>query len=371
MMDSLAAGIQSMATPHRTDRLYPGDVYQFDGQGLGIAYGAAGVLYALHSAGYPTREEHIEWLLARVREQGDHRIGLYDGLYGTAWVLDRMGLRDQARDVLDRAHRHASDTANPDLETGLSGMALTLLHFAQVDNDRVLAEKAEKTAQQVVRSGRPKVPGLMRGATGRALLFIRMYEQTGAAGWLDHARDALLADLATGKIEDGVLVLPDDVNRVSVYLHSGTTGTALVAREFVKYREDAEIMATIGHGDDGCRPEFFYAPGLMEGRAGIIMYLAARRNDPASPTPQILEAQLRLLHWHALQYQGNLVFPGRLLYRLSADLATGTAGVLLSVSAATQSTPGLPFLELPGKIPGATVPSPTAGTAAREERVIT
>ncbi len=51
--DLLAAdmvrAIRASATPDRGDRLFPGDIDQFrvTGGGLGLAHGAAGVLYAL------------------------------------------------------------------------------------------------------------------------------------------------------------------------------------------------------------------------------------------------------------------------------------------------------------------------------------
>jgi len=40
------------------------------------------------------------------------------------------------------------------------------------------------------------------------------------------------------------------------------------------------------------------------------------------------------LAWHALPYAGGVAFPGTGLLRLSMDLATGTAGVLLALGAA-------------------------------------
>ena len=49
-----------------------------------------------------------------------------------------------------------------------------------------------------------------------------------------------------------------------------------------------------------------------------------------------------------MTYQGNLAFPGEELLRLSMDLATGTAGVLLALGAALHDEPvGLPFLPAP------------------------
>ena len=58
-----------------------------------------------------------------------------------------------------------------------------------------------------------------------------------------------------------------------------------------------------------------------------------------------MAAQIRRLAWHALSYEGHLAFPGDRLLRLSMDLATGTAGVLLALGAALHDEPvHLPFL---------------------------
>jgi len=45
-------------------------------------------------------------------------------------------------------------------------------------------------------------------------------------------------------------------------------------------------------------------------------------------------ANVRRLAWHAIGYRGGTAFPGETLFRLSMDLATGTAGVLLSLARA-------------------------------------
>ena len=42
---------------------------------------------------------------------------------------------------------------------------------------------------------------------------------------------------------------------------------------------------------------------------------------------------MRRLGWHALVRGGNLVFPGPQLLRLSLDVATGSAGILLALHA--------------------------------------
>ncbi|MEV4328801.1 lantipeptide synthetase, partial [Microbispora rosea] len=68
------------------------------------------------------------------------------------------------------------------------------------------------------------------------------------------------------------------------------------------------------------------------------------------PDPEAAAAQIARLAWHELPHQGGLAFPGAQLLRLSMDLATGSAGVLLALGAALHDEPvSLPFLEPPGR----------------------
>ena len=53
----------------------------------------------------------------------------------------------------------------------------------------------------------------------------------------------------------------------------------------------------------------------------------------------VVAAHVRRLAWHALTYGGQLAFPGEQLLRLSMDLATGTAGVLLALGSALHDEP--------------------------------
>jgi len=94
LRDALVRAIRASATPDRDDRLFPGDIEQFTtpGGGLGIAFGAAGVLFALSEAAGVRVPEYEEWLVGRVAEPVKaSRLGCYDGLAGAAWVLSRLG----------------------------------------------------------------------------------------------------------------------------------------------------------------------------------------------------------------------------------------------------------------------------------------
>jgi hypothetical protein len=77
------------------------------------------------------------------------------------------------------------------------------------------------------------------------------------------------------------------------------------------------------------------------------MILCLSRPHPPGTAAQdeVVATHIRRLAWHATTREGYLAFPGEELLRLSMDLATGTAGVLLALGAALHSEPvDLPFL---------------------------
>ncbi|MBD0672428.1 class III lanthionine synthetase LanKC, partial [Streptomyces sp. CBMA156] len=186
VLDSLAEGILAMATPERTDRLFPGDVAQFGPGhgGLGLAHGAAGVLYVLRACGRPVQPEHTEWLLTRTNAAPDLPTGLYDGLTGIAWTLARLGALEEAGTLVDRLLATAPPV-DPGLGSGRAGIALGLLDLAGALGRDRLAEQALALGHQLAAEERaPRLRGLLDGWTGQAALFLRLHEHTGEPRWL-------------------------------------------------------------------------------------------------------------------------------------------------------------------------------------------
>lgn len=66
---TLAEDLLASATPHREDRLFPGDIEQFSlpGGGATFGYGAAGVLWTLAELGFEPAPGHLDWLTDAAR----------------------------------------------------------------------------------------------------------------------------------------------------------------------------------------------------------------------------------------------------------------------------------------------------------------
>jgi hypothetical protein len=354
--ERLARAILVSATPERDDRLFPGDIEQFRLGGLGLAYGAAGVLYALSVTGSGCYPEHEEWLLRQVKKPPPGTMmGLYDGIHGAAFALDHLGYRAEALDALDMCMSDGWESLGLDLLGGLSGIGLNLVHFADRTGEPALREAAVRAAELVAdrlgdedsvaeTSSRDQpYAGLLRGSSGPALLLMRMYDETGDSGYLDRAAVALRQDLRRCVVRDNGVMEVNEGWRTMPYLAVGSVGVGIALDGYLARRADerfAEASAAIGRA---ALSPFYVQPGVFGGRAGMVLYLAGRSAAPRTD-PDVL-AQLRRLSWHALPFADGLAFPGDQLLRLSMDLATGTAGVLLAVGAALHDQPvHLPLL---------------------------
>lgn len=373
--DSMVKALLASATPEREDRLFPGDVAQFsDGGGLGLAHGAAGVLYALAATGAERYDEGERWLLDRTDPPPvGTPLGLYDGLAGVAHVLDLLGHRQRALDLIDTVLRERWQRLSSDLRGGLAGLGLVLGGLADTTGEPELGERAAQAADILVgrltapapSGARPRA-GLLRGASGPALFLLRQYERTGDRRLLDAAGEALRQDLACCVEQKGGSLEVDEGWRTMPYLGDGSVGVGMVVDDYLAHaadggagRDSATDMAAFERARAGiltaATSRFYAQPGLFQGRAGMILHLS-RTTAPGADADR-LAGQIAGLGWYAMSYQGQLAFPGHQMMRLSMDLGTGTAGCLLALGAAlgadaASATPAhLPFLPPPTRHP--------------------
>ena len=357
---ALVDAIRSSATPSRDDRNFPGDIEQFaaPGGGLGIAHGAAGVLYALSEAAGVRIPEYEEWFIARAADPArGSRLGLYDGLAGVAWTLARLGHRDAARRAADICLGNRWEQLGSDLYGGLAGFSLAMLALGDSEAEPALRDVGLKAAGIV--ADRPlgrgndsqRAVGLLRGASGQALLFVRLYESTADPAYLDAAEASLAADLERCVTDRRGSLQVDDGWRMLPYVGAGSAGIGMVIDRFLAHRPTAAFAEAGAKIRIGARSGFYAQAGLFSGRAGMILYLAGQ-----DQRDQHVLAQVRKLAWHAVRYGGGLAFPGDMLFRLSMDLGTGTAGVLLALAAAlAPEGAAMPFLGPPVSFPGQSV----------------
>jgi tRNA A-37 threonylcarbamoyl transferase component Bud32 len=361
---ALSEAILASATPERDDRLFPGDIAQFaPGGGLGLAYGAAGVLYALEAIGAGRHVEHEQWLLDHaLRAPPDIPLGLYDGLHGVAHVLDHLGRRSDALALLDICvERLRSSGAQLPLGFfgGLAGIGLNLVHFAAATGADGLRDLALSCAQEVsdrlgieadppLSGGVHPRAGLFYGSSGPALLFLRLYEATGDPALIDLAQTALDQDLARCVQRDDGTLQVNEGWRTMPYLADGSAGILMVLDRFLAHRPVERFIEAATAMRTAAEAQFYLQPGLAHGLAGMILCLCDGSGPGSGWQNPPVAAQLRRLARYAVPFRGGWAFPGEQLLRLSMDLTTGSAGLTLALGAALHEYPvHLPFLGPP------------------------
>jgi tRNA A-37 threonylcarbamoyl transferase component Bud32 len=351
---SIADAVLASATPHRSDRLFPGDIQQFVTGGTGFGHGAAGVLHALDVGGAGRFPGHEKWLLNAVRRNPPATPGFFDGAHGIVHVLENFGYQQAADELIEKFEPQLPSITSHGLRNGLAGIALNLLHLAASRQDAGhlwhAVELGDRLTGMLANALLPGPglrgrAGLMHGWSGPALLFLRLFERTGDRNWLDQADLAIRRDLLEcTRTPDGSLQVRDGQSTLP-YLEVGTAGIALAMEELVACRPGAPCADELPRLRRALLAEFVIQPGLMLGRAGLIGALAAGlRREPDQLAARALDQHLSWLALHAVPYNGHITFPGTHLLRLSMDVATGGAGVLLALAAALDGVQLLPFL---------------------------
>jgi lantibiotic modifying enzyme len=295
-------------------------------------------------------------------------LGLYDGLAGVAYTLARLGHLDAAARAAGSCLNENWDRLGHGLYGGLSGFALALISVADRVGAPSLAEAGIQAAEIVAapylaaghRAAGQRATfqpgaavGLLRGASGKALLFIRLYERTGDTAYLDAAEAAIDEDLDRCVTNGHGALQVDDGWRTLPYLGGGSAGIGMVIDQFTAHKQNAAFADAARAIRLAASSGLYAQAGLFNGRAGMIAYLAGTRDEHGQEAGRrVADAHVDRLAWHAVRYQGGVAFPGEMLLRLSMDLGTGAAGVLLGTATALAPCgAALPFFAQPARLP--------------------
>src|SRR5699024_4573891 len=112
------------------------------------------------------------------------------GRAGVALVLGEHGRHDEAAVLLERALADASRVASPGLESGLAGIAWAALSAGKID---IASDLAERARNAIVDGWHGR--GLLEGASGPALLALRLGHMSGDPEWFERAAWLLRHDL--------------------------------------------------------------------------------------------------------------------------------------------------------------------------------
>jgi class III lanthionine synthetase len=345
LIQDIAAYITKSGNADRTDRLFPSDPKLFNTNPVSMAYGAAGVIYALQRMHGKVEPRFVEWVIEKTPSNDACPPGLWIGKAGVAWTLLEAGYTKEAQDAYHAMMEHPLLSQGCDIFYGMAGCGLTALRFFAAFKDESFLADALDIAEKLL--ARSKVDqrgacwpddagdihlGFAHGASGIALFLLYLYCTTGDTRFLEHGCSALDHDFSHAyATKDGGWSWPyttTKTNPVLPYWKHGSAGIGSVVLRYwhctgeKKYKEALERIYL-----DTDRKYTVY-PGRFYGLSGIGNFHCdcfhfTHQQRFLNSARKAAEG----LKLFAVKRE-HTAFPGDGLSRISCDYGTGSAGVM-------------------------------------------
>jgi serine/threonine protein kinase len=343
LVEGIVRSIKNAAAYNRKDRMFPADPKIFSTNPLSLAYGAAGVAYALHRMDKRCPAAIIDWILAHPITPENYPPGLYVGLAGIAWSLLETGAIDDAEKIMRLSFRHKLLQQADDIFYGAAGWGMTCLHFFQHTHDEIYLFQAIDAAKALLRraerhdtgycwpQGKTVRVGLAHGASGIALFMLYLYAATKDGVFLDAGEQALSFDLAQAiETADGGYSWPSESGSASPlypYWRFGSSGIGQAVVRFYYLSGQAKYLEVLKKIFIDADRHLAVLPGRFSGLAGIGEFLLdahefTRDSSFLNSSGRIADS-IRLF---CVERDG-IAFPGESLSRLCYDYGTGSAGI--------------------------------------------
>lgn len=343
LLREVRRGILAMAGANDRPPLFPTVPRGFETNTTCLAYGTAGVLHALRRTGSRIPDD----LVARFRRDAvkgyaELPPGLHVGSAGVAWVLADLGFVDEAIELLDHASRHPIVRESTTLGEGLGGVALAQLALHRHTGDLRFLERAAAAGESILAMsdvaatlGENDAVGLLNGRAGLALFLYFLAAETGDERYLNGGTGLLHRELDRSLLlPDGALSFGDDATawRAMPYLYAGSAGVALVLTRYAALGATERFEVTLPLVLDDVRKRCTVQAGLYCGLAGLAFALA----EHASYTGNAADHDAAIavatgLTKYAVPHPSGVRFVGEGLMRYSAELWSGSAGILLAL----------------------------------------
>ena len=334
----------------REDRLFPADPMVFYTNPLSVAYGAAGVVYALSRITESVPKSILAWLLSHPVNPDHYPPGLYVGSAGIAWALWESGFEEVALQTMRATEDHPLLCDTADIFYGASGYGLASLRFYLGTGEQTWLDQAVRIGEWLLSSkveedGRgcywPDKEGNVwlgytRGSSGIALYLLYLGILTDQKGFVEIAERALAFDLSqVSAVEEGHFSMPrgtvgSSENVLTPYWLDGSAGVAGTIARFWAYTKNAQYLDDL----ERLAPDTFRRitafPGLFRGLSGLGNSLLDA-HDFTGDQRYLREAH-RVANGvllYTIDRPSGIAFPGEQLLRISTDFGTGSAGIAL------------------------------------------
>jgi tRNA A-37 threonylcarbamoyl transferase component Bud32 len=355
LRDRVADALVAMAEVDHPDRIFPTIAQGYYTNTLCVAYGTAGVVHALRRADQALPKGVLDRLRRDALTNVDKLApGLYVGSSGIAGVLAECGLLDEARDLLAAADRHPLTGECATLYGGAAGVALAHLVLYghtrdehHVDRALALAAALPPDGELTTQLGPDDATGLMHGRCGIALMLQQLAGATGETRHLDRAVRLLHAELDRAIDPDapGLLFPPSRIDRRACpYVYVGSAGMAYTVTRCLRAAGDERLSRALPQLLAPLSLPYAAMPGLCQGMSGFAFTLAdhAELAGDTGARRNALREACRLFKY-AVPHPTGVRFLGDLMLRFSAELWSGSAGVLLALNQVLDPRPDALF----------------------------
>lgn len=362
--DAVADFLCGTADIKREDRLFPADLSVFLTNPLSVAFGAAGVLYAVRRMTGDVPGQLMDWLLSRRVHNDEFPPGLFVGQAGIAWVLNELGYPDVAVPIMRSARQHELLWDSPDVFHGAAGYGLACLKLWAAGLGQEFLDDAVRVGQHLdesaTRDGRgahwPDLDGAAPvgyayGGSGVSLFLLYLHQATGDPVPLALGRQALGFELHQGVWWKGAFAgFPAEVVDTSeaphvvprCYWDAGSAGVATTLMRYLVVAPDPTLQGWVAYLGSNLSHKYAVFPQLFHGLAGLgnaLLDIWEVSGDERylGEAWQVAEGILLF----RIDRPEGVSFPGEQAIRESADFGTGAAGIGLYLDRLVKADAGI------------------------------
>ena len=364
MLNGLLEGFDSIYRRwEKEKRCFPVHYYGLN-KNHGVAYSDLAILWTYsklieqlnldENLEYKEVEKHlVSKAILNIEENDTENNGLFDGISGTIWLLDKLKYKEEAARLYSKNYKKLiSSSKKMRLYDGLCGILLVGITFSsegllteEVCQD--LFNEIEKFTIKYINYPETFIPiikdnkksndpykingGLLYGHAGLGWMFGEMYKLTTTDLYKKALNVSIENELKVYQEDKYGTLQYSQGDRILPYLSMGSGGLGILICENYELinNEFKIILSKLYKAVDG---KFCMFPGLFNGLSGLKVsqffmnkYLSKVNND------SILEDYIEELHGYLIKISNGVCLAGDGGMKITEDIASGFGGIVIAL----------------------------------------